>query len=241
MELIFTTARVNRVNSSTANTKGCERMHALTTFGTGQGYDRIADIYEYGRSKDYCLDYARIFLAMLPKPENDNASLSIFDIGCGTGIPITQLLVTSGAKVIGMDTSPVMIGKSGENVPEATFLVDDISTSGFEGKFGGILAWDSLFHLPLEKQEETLRKIIGMLNPNGVLLFNAGGQAGELRSLMYGTEFYYGSLASAYYEKIIREEGCQTILNEIDNPRSHGHRVVCCRKNSTDTMLWHAG
>lgn len=100
----------------------------------------------------------------------------------------------------------------------------------FKESFDGILAWDSLFHLPLDKQEQAIRKIVKLLKPNGIFLFTAGGKAGELTSTMFETEFYYSSLSSKKYESILADENCQVILNEIDDPRSKGHRVICCKK-----------
>jgi 2-polyprenyl-3-methyl-5-hydroxy-6-metoxy-1,4-benzoquinol methylase len=123
------------------------------------------------------------------------ASPVLLDIGCGTGIPLTKQLVKSGFQVIGVDISTEMIEKARRNVHEATFITGDIVSLVINRKFDGVLAWDSLFHLPLENQEKTIRRIIKMLNNDGILMFTTGGQAGELVSSMFDTEFYYSSLS----------------------------------------------
>lgn len=70
-----------------------------------------------------------------------------------------------------------------------------------------------------------------MLNTNGVSLFTTGGKYGELVTDMFDEKFYYSSLSNDQYKNILEKEKCQVIINEIDNPSSHGHRVICCRKN----------
>jgi len=190
-------------------------------------YDLISDAFEQARSSTYGVDYLRRFIdCFVPM----KASPVLLDIGCGTGIPLTKQLVKSGFQVIGVDISTEMIEKARRNVPEATFITGDIVSLVINRKFDGVLAWDSLFHLPLENQEKTIRKIIKMLNNDGILMFTTGGQAGELVSSMFDTEFYYSSLSMDHYERILVEEECEMLFNEIDDSRSKGHRVICCRK-----------
>ena len=118
----------------------------------------------------------------------------------------------------------------GTGIPLTRHLVN-ILTSKIERKFDGILAWDSLFHIPLDRQENIIKKIIGLLNTNGVFLFTTGGKYGELLTDMFDEKFYYSSLSNDQYKNILEKEKCQVIIKEIDNPSSHGHRVICCRKN----------
>lgn len=205
-------------------------MISMSTYETGSQYNQIADKFEQNRSSNYGLDFTRRFCDLLSAHKNEQSPLKILDIGCGTGIPLTKQLVKSGFQVKGVDISTEMIEKARRNVPEATFIIGDIISLEIDRKFDGILAWDSLFHLPLENQEKTLRKIIRMLNNDGILMFTAGGQAGELVSSMFDTEFYYSSLSEEHYERILIEEECEILFNEIDDSRNKGHRVICCRK-----------
>lgn len=205
-------------------------MEKITPEEIGKRYDRIASAYAKNRSTTIGLDYLEKFLILLESTKGNRSTVSILDIGCGTGLPLTKQLVLSGAKVTGVDVSFEMLEKAKVNVPEASFIEGDILTIRFNETYDGILAWDSLFHLPLDQQKQAIRKIASLLNPKGVLLFTAGGNAGELRSTMFDTEFYYSSLSSKEYESILSEENCRLILNEIDDPRSKGHRVIFCQK-----------
>jgi len=205
-------------------------MYSKSKHETGLGYNKIADKFEQNRSSFYGLDYVRRFCDVLLKYPKQGVPIDVLDIGCGTGIPLTKQLVLEGFNVIGLDIATEMIEKANRNVLEATFILGDIVSIEINRKFDGILAWDSLFHLPLENQEKVIRKIIGMLNIDGILMFTSGGQAGELVSSMFETEFYYSSLSVDHYERILIEENCEILFNEVDDSRSKGHRVICCRK-----------
>lgn len=151
----------------------------ITPDEIGTKYDLIADTYEQERSMDIGINYVRMFVQLLPHPE-DCCQNSVLDIGCGTGLPLTRFLATSKLKVTGIDISSKMIEKAEMNVPFASFMKGDIITAGFENQFDGILAWDSLFHIPIEKQEMVIRKILALLKSNGVFLFTSGGTYGEI-------------------------------------------------------------
>ncbi|NLW55639.1 MAG: class I SAM-dependent methyltransferase [Firmicutes bacterium] len=196
----------------------------------GQRYDQIADYYEKTRTQTYGTQYIERFLSLLPAKGRYVRRQTILELGCGPGLPHTKQLVASGAKVYGLDISREMINKARKNVPGALFLRADVSRCEIERQFDAILAWDSLFHLPLDKQASTIRKITAWLAKDGVFLFTAGGGAGELRSTMHGVEFYYSSLSVEHYLQLLAENNCRVLFNELDDPSSHGHRVICCRK-----------
>ncbi|MEA4822258.1 MAG: class I SAM-dependent methyltransferase [Erysipelotrichales bacterium] len=190
-----------------------------------EGYNKIADEYEKSRS-NIGLYYSGKFNDLLPQ----KSCRSILDIGCGTGIPLTKSLVSPINDITGLDISFKMLDKAKVNVPNARFILGNILDARIERKFDGIFAWDSLFHIPLNNQEEVIIKVINWLNIGGIFLFTAGGENSELISKMFNEEFYYSSLSSKEYEKIIISNGCELVLNEIDDNSSRKHRVIICRK-----------
>lgn len=205
-------------------------MKSMLPEQTGSNYNEIAHNFEQKRSLTIGTDYADKFLQLLLPRFSRPESCTILDTGCGTGVPVTKRLAMSGAKVIGLDIATKMIERAKRNVPEATFIFGDVVTIRFESGFDGVFAWDSLFHLPLDRQEEVIRKITGWLNTDGLFLFTAGGSSGELVSEMFDVPFYYSSLSADQYEKILAEENCQVMFHDIDDPDGDGHRVICCRK-----------
>jgi len=125
---------------------------------------------------------------------------NILDIGCGTGIPLTKSLVAPINDITGLDISFKMLDKAKVNVPNARFILGNILDVRIERKF------------------------------DGIFLFTAGGKHSELISKMFNEEFYYSSLSSVEYENIIINNGCELVLNEIDDNSSKKHRVIICKK-----------
>ena len=109
-----------------------------------------------------------------------------------------------------------MLELAKQNVPSATLELADIVTWTTIQSFDGIIAWDSLFHLPPQDQVPVLEKLFNALKPNGAALVTFGGRAGEIRSTMLGREFYYGSLATDQYTDALNRIGFETILMSRD-------------------------
>lgn len=78
----------------------------------GKRYNRIANSYEYNRSPTIGIDYFLRFFQSFDFGRNMSNSISILDVGCGTGLPLTKLLVSTGAKVTGIDISTEMLTKA---------------------------------------------------------------------------------------------------------------------------------
>jgi len=86
-----------------------------------KGYDKIAQRYMDVRKQFINNRYL----------ENLNSRLKpgsiILDLGCGAGKPIDRFFVNRGHKVIGIDISKKQIKLAKRNVPEAKYVVKDIS------------------------------------------------------------------------------------------------------------------
>lgn len=188
-------------------------------------YNLIADKYEQIRSSSTIgLNYLDRFVSLLP------ANPTVLDIGCGPAVPLTKQLVANGAKVVAIDISESMIKKAEINVPEASCMKADVTEWDANQRFDGIFAWDSLFHIPLDKQLPVLQKILTWLHPEGVAMITVGGQRGEIVYDMFGRDFYYSALSNTEYKDIVRKAGCRLLFDEMDDPSSYGHRVICCKK-----------
>ncbi len=80
------------------------------------------------------------------------ADLPVLDIGCGAGEPVARYLVDLGPCVTGVDSSPSLIDLCRQRFPTGHWIVADRRRIDLRVGFGGILAWDSFFHLPPEDQ-----------------------------------------------------------------------------------------
>src|SRR5207237_592149 len=80
------------------------------------------------------------------------AGAGILDIGCGSGEPISRYLIKQGHPVTGVDSSPEMIAMCRDRFPDREWHVADMRELSLGSTFGGILAWDSFFHLSHDDQ-----------------------------------------------------------------------------------------
>jgi ubiquinone/menaquinone biosynthesis C-methylase UbiE len=88
------------------------------------------------------------FLALMP------AGLSILDVGCGSADPIGRYFVEQGYDITGVDSSKDLIDICQSKFPRQNWTIADMRKLSLERRFGGILAWDSFFHLRPEASRQ---------------------------------------------------------------------------------------
>jgi predicted TPR repeat methyltransferase len=136
----------------------------------------------------------------------------ILDIGCGTGYPLAHYLSEKGFFVLGIDAAVNMIEIAQSLlITNAQFSVCDFLKFTTEDKFDGILAWDSFFHFPKDKQVDIYAKVGNMLNPDGYLLFSHGDAEDEHTNPMMGESFYYSALPKEMVCQILQDNGFEII------------------------------
>jgi SAM-dependent methyltransferase len=102
-------------------------------------------------------------------------SISILELGCGPGVPITRLLLDQGAHVLANDISPeqIKLAKAANRSPRATFVAGDMAALSLPAaSFDGVVCFFTLFHLPREEQGPMLAKVYEWLKPGGLLVCN---------------------------------------------------------------------
>ena len=78
---------------------------------------------------------------------------SILDVGCGSGVPISEALVNAGFVVDGIDASPTLVAAFKARFPNASVACEAAETSRLFGKtYDGILAVGLMFLLPEDAQ-----------------------------------------------------------------------------------------
>jgi len=141
----------------------------------------------------------------------------ILDIGCGTGYPISKYLSDNGFFIIGIDISENMLQNANEkDIKNATFYLCDFFRHKPNETYDGIIAYDSLFHFPKEKQNKIYIKLSNWLNIGGYILFTHGKENNEINGKMFGETFYYSSLETREVHKLLMESGFEIILS-IEN------------------------
>lgn len=167
------------------------------------GYERIAEIYIRGRGRavngigtSTARAWARTF----------GIGSVILDLGCGTGIPVTKILLEAGLKAYAVDASPKMVEDFKQNFPNVPVACESVERSAFfDRTFDGIIAVGLMFLIPEENQRILISKMAAALNPGGKLLFTAPHSKHEWKDIM--TEQLSWSLGAERYRELIAASG----------------------------------
>lgn len=190
-------------------------------------YNEISDWFDAHRSKELVME--KFYLDLLQKHIPSGGK--ILDIGCGTGEPIAQFLITQGYQLTGVDASEKMIRLCQKRFPNATWLLADMRTLNLQEKFHAVIAWHSIFHLPHDDQRSTLKLLASMVEKNGLLIFTSGEEYGEVWSDNGGHDLYHASLSSAEYTKILANYHFEILIHKVRDPDCGGATVWVAKKN----------
>jgi len=175
-----------------------------------KGYDKIAEKYDKER---HTFDNRRElgeFASLLPK------NGTVLDVGCGAGIPIAKFLAKGGFDVTGIDFSKNMLKLARKNVPEARFILKDMTELDFEAdSFDGLTAFYSIIHVPREKHFSLFQSFHRILKPEGVMLICLGPDEWEATDTYYGTEMFWSQYAPKKAVQLLKEAGFQTISGRV--------------------------
>lgn len=150
---------------------------------------------------------------------------SVLDVGCGHGVPISEVLIDQGFAVYGIDASPSMVAAFRSRFPYAFVECGTIEDSQFFGRrFDGVIAWGLMFLLTPDIQAALIHKVALALKPGGKFLFTAPPQACEWLDNLTGQNSV--SLGSATYHKIVESEGLVLVGEAEDEGQNH-YYFVC--------------
>lgn len=149
------------------------------------------------------------------------------DVGCGAGGRFVRLLQSHRFAVTGLDVSKEMISLARKNHPEHTFIHQDICTWDTNEKFDFIVAWDSIFHLPLAMQRPVVSKLCNLLARGGVLMYTFGDAHGEHTDQWHNDTFYYSSIGITENLQLLMHKGLKILHLELDQyPESHVYTIA---------------
>lgn len=154
---------------------------------------------------------------------------SVLDIGCGSGEPIARYFVEVGRRVTGVDSSATLIGLCRERFPAETWTVADMRQLDLGRQFGGILAWDSFFHLKPEDQRAMFPIFRAHAGPGAALMFTSGPSAGEAIGSYRGDALYHASLDPAEYRFLLGENGFTVIAHVVEDAGCGGRTIWLAR------------
>lgn len=105
---------------------------------------------------------------LAPQPDE-----RILDLGCGTG-QLTAKIAESGAKVVGLDRSPEMVGQARKNYPNLEFRLADAASFSYPGEFDAAFSNAALHWI--REPENVLRSLASSLRPGGRFVAEFGGK-----------------------------------------------------------------
>lgn len=175
------------------------------------GYDTIA-----GRYVEWCQevdgDPRLRFLDELMSRLDDGAK--VLELGCGAGVPCTQLLAEHHA-VVGVDVSATQLALAERNVPTARFIKQDMTSLDFDAEFDAVTAFYSILHVPKTEQAALFRKIAGWLKPGGLFLAALGTGTDDVVEPWLGAPMFFGSHQPPVNRELLREAGFTLVVDEV--------------------------
>lgn len=94
----------------------------------------------------------------------------VIDVGCGTGVPVSQMLADAGMEVHGFDIAPKMVEYARKRVPNGTFEVSDMLEYKPQGEFAGIFIIYSHLQLDYASFHFAVFNVAKALKPEGLLV-----------------------------------------------------------------------
>lgn len=142
----------------------------------------------------------------------------VLDLGCGTGKPILEYLVSKSINVAGVDASSEMLKIAKTNFPPTDFILQDMRFLNLGVRFDAIIAWHSFFHLPATDQPAMFEIFEEHINPNGILLFTSGTEYREAWGMNNGRNLFHASLDSKEYEYLLSKHHFKVLDHVVSDP-----------------------
>lgn len=153
----------------------------------------------------------------------------VLDLGCGSGEPVARYLIEAGHRVTGVDSSPTLIGLCRSRFPDGTWIAGDMRDVSLSRRFGGIVAWNSFFHLTPDDQRAMFAIFRDHAEAEAALIFTSGPGAGEAIGAYQGEALYHASLDTAEYESLLAAHGFSTVQHVVEDQDCGGLTVWLAR------------
>jgi 2-polyprenyl-3-methyl-5-hydroxy-6-metoxy-1,4-benzoquinol methylase len=153
------------------------------------------------------------------------SNAEVLDVGCGPGVPIARYLVEHGHSVHGIDASPEMLTLFRQNLPSSHATLADMRDVHLGRTFGGLLAWDSFFHLTAVDQRPMFATFREHSRPGTALMFTSGPASGEAIGNLEGEPLYHASLDGDEYRELLCDHGFVVVDYVAEDPECGGHTV----------------
>lgn len=194
-------------------------------------YNKIAQEWSAARSAFCGREHEYIDAVLSAAPVGS----TILDLGCGTGCPMADYIVSQGRRVLGVDQSEAMLAIARQRLPSEQWVLSPMEVYEPGEGYRGALLWDSLFHVPRTEHEPIVRKVVRGLPSGGRFMLTVGGSAHPaFTAFMYGQEFSYDSNTPEETEQFLRQLACRLVIAEYmnmpDGGRNKGRYAIVAEK-----------
>jgi len=178
------------------------------------GYDAVADEYMRVRSQRTGVEIISKWAKRFAK------GASVLDIGAGSGLPLTKLLVDHGIEVLALDASPKMVAAFKQNLPGVEVRCEALEESMFFDRiFDGVMAIGVMFLLEEAAQRDLIMDASKALKEDGSFLFSAPHQICEWEDVLTGQASR--SLGIEAYRDVLDAHQMDLIATHEDEGGSH--------------------
>lgn len=185
------------------------------------GYEALAEVFMRIRNRRIGPDVVREWCKTL------EPGATVLDLGCGSGSPITEVLVEAGLRVYGVDASPSMIRVWRERFPGLEAECAAAEESAYFGRqFDAVIAWGLLFLLPEDAQRTVIAQVAKAIRPGGRFTFTSSRAPARWKDAM--TEEESVSLGEDVYREWLAAEGLAVIGNAVDEGENY---YLFCEKS----------
>jgi SAM-dependent methyltransferase len=152
------------------------------------------------------------------------------ELGCGAGMPMTRRL-SLHCRVIGLDISKEQLALAVRNVPEADFVLADMTRLPFpEAMFDAVIAFYSITHVPRDEHLTLLGNIYRMLRLGGLLVATTGyGDSPDvIEPDWLGASMFFSHYDGETNVRLAKEAGFNILSFEDEFEQEYGS-PVCFR------------
>jgi 2-polyprenyl-3-methyl-5-hydroxy-6-metoxy-1,4-benzoquinol methylase len=142
---------------------------------------------------------------------------TVLDIGCGPGVAARHLC-RQGCAVTGVDVSRAMVVICRQGRPPLVAVRADMQHLRLGRRFHGLVAWDSLFHLPALRQPAALRRLAAHARPGALLLMSLFPVRAVAIGWMGDERIYTASLSPHEMRRELRRAGFSVVRLVRDDP-----------------------
>jgi 2-polyprenyl-3-methyl-5-hydroxy-6-metoxy-1,4-benzoquinol methylase len=181
------------------------------------GYEEVAADYLAGRGRAV----GGIGAATVAKwARTLPPAATVLDLGCGTGVPISQVLIERGFLVHGVDASPTLVAAFRDRFPNNPVECAAVEDSDFFGKkFDAVVSVGLFFLLDEQAQLQLIEKIAGALRSGGQLLFTAPRRICSWTDGM--TDRTSFGLGFDVYRDAVEAHGLSLVGTQLDEGENH--------------------